>query len=146
MVEEPRYIEPTAAKRAKIIAAIAALFVAGLAFDQWVQPILKWIATLPTCESLPWVRAELLCAVGMAWLMGVMLLRTGMRIWTLNRTPLPGAWVWRKTQVRTGRYARLVAIYFFSIATLLLIGPVVGVVVFADFLYILFFFPQAGGC
>ena len=28
-----------------------------------VQPLVSWIATLPTCESLPWDRAELIVAV-----------------------------------------------------------------------------------
>ena len=84
MSQAKRYIEPTAATRAKLILAYVAPFVVGFAYDRAIQPTVEWISTLPTCESLPWVRAEIVIAVGAVWLVGILWLRTGLRIWTLD--------------------------------------------------------------
>lgn len=130
--------------RAKLVAAHAAPFVAGLAFDRWVKPVLEWIATLPVCESLPWVRAEVIFGIGLVWLAALVALRTGWKVWTLNQSPLPGAWVWSRTRVITGKHARFAAIGYFFTAVLLLLGPIA---LFLGYdLYILFCFPQACGC
>jgi hypothetical protein len=144
MSQAKRYIEPTAATRAKLILAYVAPFVVGFAYDRAIQPTVEWISTLPTCESLPWVRAEIVIAVGAVWLVGILWLRTGLRIWTLDQVPLPSAWVWSRTEVKTGRYARLTAIGYLCIAVTLLVAPVIVILTYE--LYAIFCYPQACGC
>ena len=127
-MEQPRYLESSSAMRAKLAGAAVAALLVAVALDHWVKPLLQWVGTLPTCESLPWVRAELLVAVAGVWFVGAMAFRQGRRVWALGQTPLPDAWVWMRTRVRTGAYAKATALALFALAVLCLVGPPVLVV------------------
>ena len=141
---EPRYIESSPAMRAKILGASAAGMLVGVAFDYWVKPLLQWIASLETCESLPWVRAELLIAVAVTWCVGTVAFMQARKTWKLGQTPLPDSWVWSRTRVRTGTYAKTAAIALYGMSVLFLAGPPILVV--WQRLYVIFCVPQSCGC
>lgn len=141
---EPRYIEPTLAMRVKLIGASMAVFGVGLAFERWVSPRLAWVASLPTCESLPWVRLELVIVVLTCWYIGYVALKQAVATWRSGQTPLPNTWVWSRTRIRTGNYARFTALAALAISAMLLVGPVV-LVVWLKF-YLVFCWPQSCGC
>lgn len=141
---EPQYIEPTSASRAKLAAVAIAVFAIGLAFERWVSPGLKWIASLPTCDSLPWVRLELLFGVLICWYIGYAAFKQGRETWRTGQTPLPNTWVWHRTRVRTGGYAKFTAVFALATSAFFLVGPVV--IFFWQKLYLIFCFPQSCGC
>lgn len=141
---EPRYIEPTTASRAKLAAVAIAVVAAGLAFEKWVTPRLQWVASLPTCESLPWVRLELLAGVLICWYIGYASFRQGRDTWRIGQTPLPTTWVWTRTRIRTGSYARFTAVFAFATSAFFLLGPIV--IITWQQLYLVFCFSQDCGC
>jgi hypothetical protein len=130
--------------RLKLLGASAAVVAAGLAFEVWVSPRLAWVASLPTCESLPWVRLELIVGVLVCWYIGYVALKQGLQTWKHEQTPLPDTWVWSRTQVRTGSYAKFVAVVALSTSASFLLGPMV-VVIWHE-LYVVFCFPQVCKC
>jgi len=141
---QPRYIEPTTAMRAKLVGVSAAAIAVGFAFEQWVSPRLSWVASLPTCDSLPWVRLELVAGVLICWYLGYKALKQGLATWTLCQTPLPDTWVWSRTKVRTGTFAKFTAIAALSTSAMFLLGPVA--IVLWHELYLVFCFPHSCGC
>jgi hypothetical protein len=141
---EPRYIEPTAASRGKLAGAVVAAFAVGLAFEWWLASRLEWVASLPTCESLPWVRVELLAGLLICWYISYAAFGQGTETWKTGQTPLPNTWVWSRTRVRTGGYAKFTAIATFATSAIFLLGPVV--VIAWQELYLIFCFPQSCGC
>jgi hypothetical protein len=144
VMEKPHYIESTPAMRAKLVAFGAAAILVGLAFDLWLKPLLQGIASLPTCESLPWVRGELLVSIAVSWYIGSVAYQQAKRTWRFQQTPLPDAWVWARTRVRTGASATASAIAFYAVSALFLAGPPVLVV--WQKLYLIFCIPQSCGC
>ncbi len=92
MEQLPRYIEPTRPSRLKLATCAVAGVLLTLAFDLWVGPRLKWVASLPTCESLPYVRAEVVAFVFATWFVGALLYKRAHNIWRLQQSPLPGTW------------------------------------------------------
>ena len=143
-MNEHRYLEPTSAMRIKLIAVCLVVICVGLAFDRWVAPLLRWVASLPTCESLPWVRLELISAVLMCWLIAYMALRQGAATWQSGQTPLPNTWVWSRTRVRTGKFAKATALSAFAMSATFFLGPIVLIV--WQRLYLVFCWPQSCGC
>jgi hypothetical protein len=144
VMEKPRYIESTPVMRAKLVAFGVAAILVGLAFDLWLKPLLQWIASLPTCESLPWVRGELLVSIAVCWYIGSVAYQQAKRTWRFQQTPLPDTWVWARTRVRTGASATASAIAFYAVSALFLAGPPVLVV--WQKLYLIFCIPQSCGC
>jgi hypothetical protein len=143
-MDEPRYIESSVAIRLKLVAAAVATFLVAVAFDRWVSPALKWVATLPPCDSLPWVRFELIVAILVCWLIAFATFNQGRRTLQAGQTPLPGAWVWSRTKVHTGLFVKVVAVSSFSLSALFLLGPIV--LVATQELYVIFCFREACGC
>lgn len=143
-MESPQYIEPTFAMRAKLSLAGLAAVLASTAFSVWVKPVLVWVATLPTCESLPWVRAELVAGIAICWFIGAAAFRQAQLIWRSGQTPTPGTWVWFRTRIRTGVVARATAAALYLVATVFTVGPLV--VFVTQELYVVFCVPLAGGC
>jgi hypothetical protein len=143
-MDEPRYIESSMAMRLKLVAVAVGTFLFGLAFNRWVSPALKWVATLPTCESLPWVRLELIVAVLVCWLIAFATFNQGRKTLQTGQTPLPGAWVWSRTKVHTGLFVKVVAVSAFSVSALFLLGPIV--LVASQELYVIFCLRESCGC
>lgn len=141
---EHRYIEPTPAMRAKLVGASLATVGVSMAVDRWVSPRLAWVASLPACESLPWVRIELIAGVLVCWYIGYMAFKQGLATWRCGQTPLPTTWVWSRTRIRTGRYARFAACAAFAMSAFFLAGPVV-LIAWQEF-YLVFCIPQSCGC
>ena len=141
---EPQYIETSLKARLGIVALTIMPFLLDVAFKIWVQPQLNWIASLPTCESLPWVRLELLVAVAVAWLLGFSVFRVARRIATLGQVPVPGTWVWSRTRVRTGAYPKYLAFALYTLSAVLVVAPVL--LVAWSQVYVVFCFPDSCGC
>ena len=141
---EHRYIQPTSAMRAKLIGASLAAVGVSIAFERWVSPRLAWVASLPTCESLPWVRLELVTGVLICWFIGYMALKHGLATWRCGQTPLPNTWVWSRTRIRTGKYAKFAAIAALAMSAIFLVGPVF-LIVWQKF-YLIFCIPESCGC
>jgi len=139
-----RYIEPTAATRSKLAAATAAFVVFGWAYGVWISPRLQWVASLPTCDSLPWVRLELIAGILICWCISFWALRLGGEILRAGQYPLPRAWVWHRTRVRTGFYAKFVAYFSLFTSAVFAIGPML--VVAWQELYVVFCYPKSCGC
>jgi hypothetical protein len=144
MQQSPRYIEPTPGARLKLAVGTGASILVGVAFSYWVQPKLRWVASLSTCESLPYVRAELLVAIVLVWFMATVLYRSAAKIWRLGQSPVPGTWVWSRTPIRTGARAKFEAVALYCLSAALFVGP--AVLVLWQRLYLVFCFPQACGC
>jgi len=111
----------------------------AIAFDHWVKPKLAQIAELPTCEALPYVRAELIAGVLLAWFIGFVALKLGTKEWKENQSPIAGTWVWSRTRVHTGLYARVSAIPLLSMSAFFIFGPLILIVWHK--LYLLFCSP-----
>ena len=141
---ESRYIEPTPKLRVKFVVASLAVVAVGLAFKTWVTPRLAWVASLPACESLPWVRLELAVALLVSWYIAYLSLTQGLQTWRLGQTPLPNTWVWSRTRVRTGLHAKVVAVMAFTLSAAFFLGPPI-VIVWQKF-YLIFCIPQSCGC
>jgi hypothetical protein len=144
MQESPRYIEPTVGGRWKLAAGTGAGVLVSAAYAHWVQPQVAWVGSLPTCESLPYVRAELLAMALGLWFIGTVLYRSARKIWQLQQSPVPGTVVWSRTRVRTGARAKLEAVALYCLSAICLFGPVL-LVVWQRF-YVIFCFPEACGC
>lgn len=143
-MESPQYIEPTFAMRVKLASAGLASALASKAFSLWVQPILVWVATLPTCESLPWVRAELIAGIAVCWFISAIALRQAVATWRSGQAPTPGTWVWVRTRIYTGVVAQVIALGLCIIAAVFSVGPIV---VFAtQELYVIFCIPVPCSC
>lgn len=140
----PLYIETSPSARVKIVAVGVLSVLVGAAFDLWVKPKLIAIAALPACDALPYVRVELMVGLLIAWFIGLVALKHGVRTWKEKQTPLNGTWVWSRTRVRTGLYAKLAALLFLAMGALFVFGPLFLVV--RHQLYLVFCFPQACGC
>ena len=143
-MNEPGYIESSTAARVKLGAVLLAILAVGFAFERWVLTLLAWVASLPTCDSLPWVRLELLFLVFMCWYLGYAAFKQGRGTWSLGQTPLPNTWVWSRTEVRTGSYAKFAAVAAFATSALFLLGP--PFIIVWQKLYLIFCFPQSCGC
>lgn len=140
----PDYIEPTMAMRVKLLAFGALAVAISVTYDVWAQPLVSWIATLPTCESLPWVRAELIVAVAVCWLAGFAAMRQAITTLRSGQVPTPGAWVWVRTRIRTGFYARATAAMLSFVSAAFIIGPLV--VIWSQNLYLIFCSSESCGC
>jgi hypothetical protein len=143
-VNTPLYIESSPRTRARLIAVALLAVLVGVAFDHWAKPKLTEVAALPICDALPYVRVELVVGLLTAWFIGLVALKQGVRTWNEMKTPLPGTWVWSRTRVRTGLYARFCAILFLVMSAFFIFGPLFLVV--RHQLYLVFCFPQACGC
>jgi hypothetical protein len=143
-MQQPRYIESTPAVRAKLVGAAVASLLIAAAFDYWVKPKLNWIASLSTCESLPYVRIELLFGVAIAACIGLVAYKQARQTWKLEQSPLPGTWVWSRTRVRTGAYAKAVAVALFTMSAFFIGGPLALIV--QHRLYLVLCIPQACSC
>lgn len=141
---EPQYIESSSVTRAKLFGAGLAAILLGVAYDQWVAPWVRWVSTLPTCESLPWVRLELISGVLICWFIAWASLQQGYATRRLGQTPLPGTWVWSRTKVRTGTYATLTSFGLLALSALFFAGPIV-IIIWQKF-YLIFCFPHSCGC
>jgi len=130
--------------RLKLAAACVGVFAFGLALKRWVSPALSWVASLPTCESLPWVRLELVVAVLFFWLFSYASFKQARATLQFGQTPLPNTWVWSRTKVRTGNYAKLVASMLFLMSSLFFLGPI-GLIAWQE-LYVIFWPLESCGC
>lgn len=121
---DDRYIEPTRSMRIKLGTSFALLVLGGWAFERALSPALARIAALPVCEAWPWVRIELAAVVALCWLVGAATLRYALRTWRLKQSPLPEAWVWSRTKVRTGFYAHWVVAQLLAVSVVAWVLPV----------------------
>lgn len=143
-MSQARYIESSAAIRYKLLALVLLGVLLNFGFVVWIKPLLQWAATLPTCESLPWLRMELLIAVLVVWAFSAVAFGRAKRTWQLQQTPLPDSWVWTRTKVKTGVHAKMTAAALYLISATALVSPLI--VIAGQKLYLLFCWPHSCGC
>ena len=89
-VNMPLYIESLPRTRAKPVGVALMSMTLAIAFDHWVKPKRASIAALPTCEALPYVRAELIAGILLAWIIGFVALKQGTKARKENQAPMAG--------------------------------------------------------
>ncbi len=87
-----------------------------------LRPIAREVTTLCYCDSLPYVRGELIYFGYLALATALPSYWLAFRIFRTHQTPLPGAYVFLKTEVRRGWRANFAALGWLTIA----IGVTVG--------------------
>jgi len=122
---EDKFIEPTVASRVKIALCVIFIIATYPAEELWGRSFMAFIEGLPICESLTWLRGIVIAHVLLFWLVG--LLASSLAIQTLRsgEFPLPGAWVWFRTKVRTGWKAKVDGYILVIVALFFFLGPVV---------------------
>jgi len=109
--ESRDFAAPAPGDRRKIALTLAAL-VLGLALFHFLvfTPTLAWVRTLPVCEQAIWLSRMLLATMTLPSVLGLtVFLPMGLKAWRHRRWPYPGMWLWRRTPVRQGTRARLIA-------------------------------------
>ena len=123
---ETKYIEPTFESRVKIGLIACAGFAASVAMEIWWRPFTAYVRALPLCESLPWLRGMVVAFALFSLLVGGIAARACLLTLRSGQSPFPSAWVWSRTQVRTGWKAKLAGYIFGVLATACLAAPLVG--------------------
>ena len=140
----PTHLEPTTAMRLRLAAVVLAGIAFNLTFDFWWDPLMTHVQSLATCDSLAWLRgmaiAFTVLFLGVAWLLA----DVARQISTSGQVPPPNAWVWSRTFIRRGWYARCSAYLSYFMAALFLSAPLVAG--YALKVNIIFCIPESCGC
>lgn len=121
------YIEPTPEGRRNLLLLTAAAIIVGGAFKLWLTPhFFAYIATLPPCDQLPWLRGCLLAAIATPALFGAWGIPHAIRILKAKQSPLPGTWVFRRRPIKRGRALRIYAAGLILVSLAALAFPLFG--------------------
>ena len=138
------YIEPTRSGRLKLALLAIGGVVALVAMNLWWHRFMDFVTSLPICDELPWLRAIAIAVALQFWSVGLLCVRAARLTLISGQSPFPGAWVWSRTRVRTGRRARSNGYMFAVIAAACFVGPVVAA--YALRVNVIFCFPVSCGC
>jgi len=123
-LEAPEFVEPTARARRNLVALYVAAVVFGGLLVLFVRPaLIAFISGLPTCEQARWSLAVLaVCSLPLP-IVAAWTAAHARKLLKFDRSPPPGAWVWRRTQVRRGRAVRVQAYALITSSVVLLLAP-----------------------
>ena len=141
---EAKFIEPTVSGRLKLVLCVLAAIGLDVVMDRWWDPFMTFLRSLPLCELLPWHRALFLGFVALFWTAGASVARAAWLTLRAGQSPLPGAWVWVRTEVRTGWKATLDGYVLVLLAFFSIVGPVV--VGYLLKVHLIFCWPASCGC
>lgn len=96
------FIEPTKRGKATIVAFYIAIFGWYFATRHFLVPITKYVQKLPACESIPWVKGEIIYFSIAAFFVTALCLWQAAQIFKHRQLPLPGTHVFKRTAVRRG--------------------------------------------
>jgi hypothetical protein len=121
------YIHPTQEGRRNLVMLVLFSLIAGVAIDFWLLPaFFSYIHSLPKCNQFAWLRGTLLGVIFFPPLLALWAIPHSLKLLKLNQSPLPGAWVLRRTPIKRGRPVRLRAIALLLLSVLALAFPLLG--------------------
>ena len=98
------FIEPTREIRRKLLLLIALFLLAGATLKFWLMPaFFAHIDSLPRCDQVTWLRATLICLMAIPPLLACWAVPQAISLLKHNQFPLPGTWVFQRTQIKRGR-------------------------------------------
>jgi hypothetical protein len=123
-MEPNEFVEPTAKTRRNLLALFAIALLVGGLFTLVLKPaLLGFITQLPVCEQARWSFGLLIAYLCPLPVIAVWTGNYARKLLKFNQSPLPGAWVWRRTPVKRGRLVRLQAYATIACSATLLIAP-----------------------
>jgi hypothetical protein len=126
-VESGEFIEPTTHARCKLAALYAAVAIAGALLGFVMRPaLLAFIEGLPACEQARWSLSLLIAMLLPLPLAAGWVVVYARKLLKFNQSPLPNAWVWRRTPVRRGRPVRAQVCVLILFAVVLAGAPFYG--------------------
>jgi hypothetical protein len=109
-MEKAEFIEPGVHARRNLLALYLAAVVIGALIVFFVRPaLLTFLNGLPICERAQWSARLLLAYLAPLPVVGAWVVVHACRLLKANQSPLPNAWVWRRTPVKRGRPVRVQA-------------------------------------
>ena len=119
------YIEPTLGGRIALV-IFYSLIISWFVFAQEIiiSPIADYVTTLDFCESLPWVKGEVIYAIVASSMIILLLLVRAYQIFKYKQSPAPNTFVFKRTIVSRSNTI-LVRGYMFLILALAVIGVLV---------------------
>ena len=123
-MEPAEFVEPTAKTRRNLLALFAVALLVGALLKFVLQPaVLGFIKQLPECEQARWSFGLLIASLCPLPVIAVWTSNYARKLLKFNQSPLPGAWVWRRTPVKRGRLVRLQAYAIIACSAALLAAP-----------------------
>lgn len=139
-------LEPTFRGRV----TIAVLYVVGFAwyvsFKLLLAPITKEVTKMAYCDSIPWVRGEVLYFSILMMMPSVLFLFQGYRILKFKQWPLPDAYVWRSTVIQSGFWVTFQGYFFLLVGIAIPVAMIISLIAFPEIITLLFGSPSEIGC
>jgi len=119
------FIEPSAHGRRNLLVLCVGGIAAGAFVRFYLLPALfAFVAALSPCEQFRWLQDALLASLGPLPLFAVWALLYARQLLKFERSPLPNAWVLRRTPVRRGRSVRWQAYGLIACALVAFAAPI----------------------
>jgi len=121
---QTEYLEPTPETRRKALGLIVAGIVVGTLLVFVLRPaFFAFIRQLPECGQARWLFGLLIASVCPLPFVALWAIAHARKLLRFNQSPLPDAWVLRRTPVRRGRPVRLQAYVLIACAAILFFAP-----------------------
>lgn len=119
------FIEPSAHSRRNLLVLFAGIIAAAAFIRFYLLPaFFAFVAALPPCEQVRWLQGVLLASLGPLPVFAVWALLHARQLLKFKRSPLPNAWVLRRTRVRRARSVRWQAYGLIVCGAVALVAPV----------------------
>jgi hypothetical protein len=117
------FAEPTAQGRRNLLALYVTGAIVGALLVLVVRPrLFEFVGGLPVCEQSQWSLGLLVACLSVVPVAAVGTIFHAKRLLRFNQSPLPNAWVLRRTQIRRGRPVRVQAYALFVCSACFLAG------------------------
>lgn len=121
------FIDPTPEGRRNLLLLLLLGIVLGGALQFWLKPaFFASLHSLPPCDQLKWLRVCLIAALATPPLLTLWAIPHSLKMLKYKQSPLPGAWVFRRTPVRRGRAVQLQAFFLLLVSAFCLAFPFLG--------------------
>ena len=98
------------------------------------------------CDSIPWVRGEVLYFSILMMMPSVLFLFQGYRILKFKQWPLPDAYVWRSTVIQSGFWVTFQGYVFLLVGIAIPVAMIISLIAFPEIITLLFGSPSEIGC
>lgn len=117
------YREATRGTRTRFaLLVLAGLLVAAL-LPPWIRAYMADVELLPLCEKLRPLRAFIVGGYLACVVLAGLAANAAVRTLASGESPFPGAWIWRRTPIRTGWRAKADGVFHALVAFALVVGP-----------------------
>jgi hypothetical protein len=138
------YREATRGTRVRLALLILAVVLASVLLPPWIRSHMAELRALPLCEQLLPLRAFIVGGYLVCVVLAGLVANAAVRTLMSGESPFPGAWIWRRTRIRTGWRASLDGLLLVLVAFVLLLAP--GVALVESGVLALFDLPADSGC